>query len=295
MTKRILKIILILFVLFLIVLGGVWLFGRRQAAKNGTTPLSFRAFLGLGTKIDTANPAQGTLGSTFTPSNQPSSTGLGGQTGIEGGFGQPGNIGGPNGANGTGNVQVSSFTNDTQSLTDSTVFNGTSNIGTGSGLGTDTTTGAGAGLPTGTTSSDTGLGSSNGTTPVIGLGGSNCTAADTNITFTPEEIQELNALQLRFNTISANLASTDDVANELSNYNSYKLEEVKIIELQNFCQASTPLLADPAMKRHVPTPFWHDSTQDVDTYTAGTVNTTASSDPASGESFLERILRINLW
>ena len=298
MTKRIIKIILVLFVLFLIVLGGVWLFGRQQAKKNGAAPLSFRAFLGLGTKINNANPAQGTLGSTFTPSDQPSSTGLGGTAvGTQGGFGQSGSIGGPNGANGTDNVQVSNFTNDTQSLTDNTTFNGTGNVGTGSGIGTGNLAGAGSGLSnSGTTSSSTGGNPTTGGATGSGLGGGQCTAADTAITFTPQEIQQLNVLQSEYNNIAADLATTTDVSAENANYSAYKIEQVKITELENFCQANTPLLTDPALKRHVPTPFWHDATQDNDVYTAAVVSTSANTaDPTSARAFLERILRVNLW
>ncbi|MDB5188687.1 MAG: hypothetical protein JWM92_285 [Candidatus Nomurabacteria bacterium] len=270
--QRILKIILILLAVFFLVLGGVWLLGRHAAQKNGTTPLSFRQFLGLGTKQSTVAPAQGTS-ATFT-SGQPTAGNAGGA----------GTIGGTNTLGTPDNFQVSKFTSNPLSPADTTTFTNNGSIGGPNAFG-----GAGNFVAT----------AGAGTTPLgsNGLsGGLNCSATDSAITFTPDEITQLNALQTRYNAIAANLASNDDVATELSTYTSYKLEEAKIAELQNFCAATTPLLSDPEMKRHVPTPFWHDTNQDSETFTAGGVNTTADgTNPASGESFLERILRINLW
>jgi hypothetical protein len=271
--QRIIKIILILLAVFFLVLGGMWLLGRHAAQKNGTTPLSFRQFLGLSTKQNTATPAQGTTSATFT-NGQP----------VSGNAGSAGTIGGSNALGTPDNYQVSKFTTNPLSPADNATFTNNGNLGGPNAFGN-----AGNFVAT----------ASAGTTPLgsNGLsGGLNCSATDSAIAFTPDEIQQLNALQARYDAISANLASNDDVATELSSYTSYKLEEAKIAELQNFCAATTPLLSDPEMKRHVPTPFWHNANQDSETFTAGGVNTTADgTNPATGNSFLERILRINLW
>lgn len=325
MTKRIITIILVLLAIFLLLVGGIWLLGRHTAQKNGSAPLSFRQFLGLSSKAPNATTDQGTLTSDFTDSTTGGNAGGNNPAGgIQGIGGSSGN-GSPSGANGSGsigaggsgigtnNVQTSQFTNDTMSpgsgsLGSGSVSSGGGSIisgnggGTGSGsIGGGGSIGSGGVITSGggfTTVGIGGTGTGNpggGTGNVIG-GTASCTAADTNISFTPDEIQQLNALQAQFNTLNSKLATSDQVAAELSTYNSYKLEEAKIGELQTFCQASKPLLTDPALKRHVPTPFWHDATQDSDTYTAGNVNSIVDgTNPSSGESFLERILRINLW
>ncbi|HTH93572.1 MAG TPA: hypothetical protein VL576_03790 [Candidatus Paceibacterota bacterium] len=308
MAKRIIKIILILLAIFFLLLIGMWLIGRHQAQKAGKHTLSFKQFLGLSTLAPTnANNTQGTLSSVFTSGSQ-SGSGLSNTPGATGNnnTGGPGNIGGPtNNSSAVDNsVQTSQFTSDTFAP-DTTVFNGSNNVGTGnlagagSGLGSGNLINSGSG---GIGEGQTGGTSSGGiSTTGSGLGGDSsgtpgCSTADTTITFTPEEIGRLNALQTQYNQISADLASNDDVSTELSNYTTYKLQEVKIAELQNFCQTNTPLLSDPAYQRHVPTPFWHDLTQDSETFTAGTVSAAAiGSNPQTGESFLERILRINLW
>lgn len=300
MTKRIIKIILILLAIFFILLGGMWLLGRNQAKKNGTVVLSFKQFLGLSSKTVSTTGNQGTLSSVFTGGSS-TGNGLGNTAGS--GSGLNGNS---TAVTGTGNAgtpdnstQISQFTTDIFAP-DTSTYNSNGSIGTGN------LAGAGSGLGTGNlTGSDNGLGNSqtttSGGTTTSGSGlsasaASACTTADTTITFTAAEIQQLNALQTQYNQISANLASTDDVAAELANYSTYKLEESKIAELQNFCQTNTPLLTDPAYQRHVPTPFWHDSAQDSETFTAGTVSTTSvAPNPQTAESFLERILRINLW
>jgi len=272
--QRILKIILILLAVFFLILGGVWLLGRHAAQKRGTAPLSFRQFLGLGTKQNTAAPAQGTTSATFT-SGEP----------VSGTTGATGKIGGNNTLGTPDNYQVSQFTTNTMSPADIGAYANTGRLGTATGFGSP-----------GNYVSTAAIGTATALGGVGASGGISCSATDSAITFTPDEIQQLNALQTRYNAIAANLASNDDVATELSTYTSYKLEEAKIAELQNFCVATTPLLSDPEMKRHVPTPFWHNANQDSETFTAGGVNTTADgTNPTTGESFLERILRINLW
>ncbi len=324
MTKRIITIILVLLTIFLLIIGGIWLVGRHTATKQGSTPLTFRQFLGLSTTTAPGTGAgQGTLGSLFTApgsKNNTSGTGSGGTSGTTQGTGTSTGSSGdgstpvvssnPSGST-PNNVQTSQFTNDTLSPSDTGTGNGSS-VGTGGTLG-----GSGSIGGTGTVGSGGSIGTSggfssggvsvgggitSGTGTVGGGSGSviggqaNCTAADTNISFTPDEIAQLNALQAQFNTLNTDLATNDQVAAELATYSSYKLEEAKIAEMQSFCQATAPLLTNPAMQRHVPTPFWHDLTQDTETYTGGAVNNMVDGNsPTAGESFLERILRINLW
>ncbi len=291
MIKRIITIILILLAFFFVILGGLWLVGRHQATKVGATPLTFREFLGLGTSKKDISIINTPSSSVFTQTGNPGTT-----TGTGNANSGTSSVG-TDTTNGGSNVQVSQFTGDTLSPSDNTTFNTNGSIGSGSGLGTDNLAGAGNGIGSVSTTNNTGLGGSSSTAITAGGLGSSCTAADITLTFTPTEIQQLNALQTQFNAIASNLATNDQLATELANYDSYKLEEAKIAEFQNFCQATLPLLTDPAMQRHVPTPFWHDATQDSDTFTGtGTANATANgNDPTSGESFLERILRINLW
>ncbi len=303
MTKRILTIILVLLAVAFLLLGGIWLVGRHEAQKNGTTPLTFRQFLGLGTSAKPASTAGGTLTSTFTNPNGATGSGT-----ADNGIGQT--TIGPNGTitSTVDNTQVSQFTGSSISPTDNGLIN-SATIGGGSPFNGSGTIGTGTTLPSGTpiTGGTTGNGSTAGAI-AAGLGGTSCSTADTTITFTASEIQQLNALQAQYNAIAANLATESDAANELSNYNDEKLQEAKIAELQNFCQTNVPLLTDPELRRHVPTPFWHDINQDSETFTLSGITTpvgaayqplfnapaTAYSN-ADAASFLERMLRINLW
>lgn len=64
--RRILTVTIILLVLIGLLFGASWYFSRRTAEKNGTTPLTFRQFLGIGTPAAPGQTAQNEFVSEFT-------------------------------------------------------------------------------------------------------------------------------------------------------------------------------------------------------------------------------------
>ncbi|HWC57689.1 MAG TPA: hypothetical protein VG621_01915 [Candidatus Paceibacterota bacterium] len=224
MTKRkkIISILIFLIIVAAFVFGVYWLVSRRQAAKTGTAPASFRQFLGFATTPTLSSEDQGLLSSQFTSS--PSSSGASGTQ--QGGSSIP--------------TATSQFTNDIVTPTNTPLIgvNGGENSGNSSTASSTGATGA----------------------PVAaeGSSGSGCTDADVNITFTPDELAQLQALQDRFYTVAQTLHTDADVATEEANYDAFTIKQQNLDQLLSFCKAATKNFTDPAYTNKVPTPFWYD-------------------------------------
>ncbi len=242
MFKKIIKVILILLAIFLIILGVIWLIGRHKAAENGSKPLSFKQFLGIGTEL---NPAQTTAGSGTSGFNSSTTGGLGN-----------GNNTGPLGNGNNGNTRqyvnqtnASQFTNSGTAPTGNFGLNGPGNGTNGNGGGAN---GNGSGSNNGnggTGDNGTGIGSTNSALV--------CGSADTNITFTPTQLAELTTLQNRFYALAQTLHTDADVATEVANHDAFALRADQVTELYNYCEAALPNITDPRLQQHLPTPFWH--------------------------------------
>jgi hypothetical protein len=238
--KRVIKIILILLAVFLLTLGIIWLVGRHSAQKNGKTPLTFRQFLGLSTKSSPANTIPGSTDTSLFTSPGAATAG-GDGTGSNGTNGK--------GAAGKGfneNTQVSQFTNKGISLTN------------GANVGLQTTTAIGSNKAAGDNSTITST-SATSTAPV-------CSDADTTISFTADELAQLNQLQNRFYAIAQTLHTDADVATEIANHDAFAVKADQVTELYNYCASKLPLITDPRLQQHVATPFWNDSSTDSLTF-----------------------------
>lgn len=243
--NKILKIILISIAVFFLALGVIWLIGRNSALRNNKEPLTFREFLGLGTKKAPANTVPDENGSTFTPDGTGNTTGAG--TGDGDGTGT-----GDIGAGANGGVNVSQFTN-----------GGTSPIGTGiGGVGIGGNTSLGTNSPG--TSGIGGEGNGSGIAIEIPDGATTgteleCSDEDLNIIFTSEELAQLNTLQNRFYTLAQTLHSDTDVETEVANRDAFTLKANNILSLYAYCESKLPTIAataDPRLNIRVATPFW---------------------------------------
>lgn len=244
--KRIFKIILILIAAFALILTMIWLIGRNQAIKNGKQPLTFREFLGLGTKKNNAQTVPGETSSDFGSGTKGS--GANGETGGTNGTGT-GTAGNPNFNDGSDN-NISLFTNGSFNPSTGTI-GGTDGTDTGN---TDTgTIGSGGSTDTGNGSDTSSPGDSNtGSQPT-------CSDEDTNISFTTEELAQLNILQTRFYALAQSLHNDNDVATEVANHDAFTLKANQDLELYAYCETKLPALnqmGDNHLKLHVATPFW---------------------------------------
>jgi hypothetical protein len=232
MASRIIKIILILLAIFFLLLGIMWLIGRHTAQKNGSTPLSFRQFLGLGTKQNPVATAPSENASSFTNSSSNSSQSAANNT-----------------AGLADNTQVSQFTDNGLSLYNTGFVGSTNSSGPAS------------------TNNSGNQNSSDLNTPSInyptGTSTPSCSDADTNITFTPEELTELNELQNRFYAIAQTLHTDGDADIELANHDAFAVKADQVTELYNYCEAQLPYIpTDPQLQKHVATPFWDETGSD---------------------------------
>jgi hypothetical protein len=263
--KRAIKIILILLAIFLLVLGVIWLIGRHTAKENGTAPLSFRQFIGLGGKeIPATGAGVGTGGANSSGFNNSGTAGTNGS-----GSGQNGNTNGNNPANasGIGSPNISQFTNGGITPSNSGFGNGNGNgippnggninnsSGNGTNGGINGGTGNNSGLNSGTNGSQGGVGSNTAGSSTALV----CGDADTNITFTPQQLAQLDALQNRFYALAQTLHTDEDVATELANHDAFALKAAQVTELYNYCENKLPLVATAGaqLQKHVPTPFWN--------------------------------------
>ncbi len=262
--KKVFKIILILLAAFALTLLIIWFIGRSKAQKSGQTPLSFKQFLGLGTK---ANPAQ-----TVPGENTSAFTGTGTGTNNNGNAGVGGIGGNPNAAL-DNNIQVSNFTNGSITPGGISLGNGLGGSIVGGNPGSDI---GSSGNPS---SSDTGGNpsvSSGSPTPV-------CSDEDTTIQFTPDEIAELNELQNRFYTIAQTLHTDADVQTEIANHDAFAVKADQATELYNYCEVKLPMVAAtgiPQLNEHLSTPFWMSWGTSVPSSIATLWGTSSTVDPA---------------
>jgi hypothetical protein len=293
-----LRIILIILLIFILAILGAWMYSRNKATKNGATPPTFRQFIGIGTSTKTQKPSTpvDTGSSSFTSPDGITTSSSGTKQSIP--------------------IKTSIFTNGGLTPVGSTPPDVI--IGPGGGTGSGGSGGSGSG-GSGTGGSGGSGGSGSGGS---GTGGSGivtapqCSDEDTTITFTPDEINRLNALKNRFFAIAETLHTDADVATEASNYDTFKAKEAKITELYNYCINSqvftsaqaTVVASQPygtvvpgtngPINYRVPTPFWRDPTKDNQAFiNQGSNWQGIFSDPDSifPERSLEHALRINLW
>lgn len=301
--KRKILIITIIILLIALVVGGLWFFARNKATKNNMTPPTFKEFLGIGvsTKSTTKN-TDNTESSDFTTTTN------NGKTVTQN----------TNKTSSVNNVPITSsvFTNSGVSIDGTSGGNDLNNIGFGEDLGNGGSFGGDGGLGGGNTGGGNSGGGGVVPLPPVTAPIAQCSSEDSNITFTPEEINKLNVLKNRFYAIAETLHTDTDVASELANYDSFKARLRKITELYDYCKNSpvyataqaTVVASQPygtvvsgtngAINYRVPTPFWHDLTKDNQAFVhQGTNWQGIFSDPDSifPERSIEHALRINLW
>lgn len=270
---------LIIILIVVIVLGGfLYIRSKKTVSPSGGTTSGFKNFFNFGSKggTPTQTPDNETS-SEFTTENPDTTTASG--------------TGGSSGTNtsifGTGGP----FTPSTEV---NTVGSGTGVGGSGTTGGGTTGGGTGVGSGEGVGGGGTGGGSTGG-----GSGGSGgavqCSADDTQIEFTPEEIARLQALEQRFYAIASLLHTDSDVQAETANYSSYKILNQKYTELIAYCENKSPLLATTTNRR-VATPLYTDvsaNTYFTDGPAADGVIDMQSSIPKLRE--IEQFLRISIW
>jgi hypothetical protein len=248
MFKRIIKIILILLAVFLLVLGIIWLIGRHNAEKAGTKTLSFKQFIGLSSKESSTGNGNGSgaLSSNF------GNNGSGNGNGSGSGNGSNNNgSGSGNGSNNNGEQSWSGVTN-TSDFTNGGITPSGNSAGNGNGVANTGPTNNGSGNNSNV--SDTG--NDSGDTGTIAP---TCGTADTNITFTADELTELNNLQNQFYTLAQTLHTDADVATELANHDAFALKADQVTELYNYCESkitTAPFATSTQLQRRVATPFW---------------------------------------
>jgi hypothetical protein len=307
--KRNLTIIAIILLIIGSFLGIGWYLARNKAIKNGTTPPSFKSFLGIGT------------------SNKAQNGGIDGTNSSE--FINP---------DGTISIKPKPITKSIIPIKTSVFTNsGLNPLGTpnpninqgGNTLGGSVLpNGGGISGGGGTNQGPTGSGGT-GTGGGITINTPSCSDEDLNITFTASEISQLNGLKNRFFAIAETLHTDADVATEVSNRDSFKSKLTKISELNDFCRASpvftnaqaspnyspgqrnaqrfgqfVPGINGPTINYRVATPFWSEN-KNNDSFVNQGVNFSgqggnqpgmfSESDSAFFERSIERALRINLW
>lgn len=277
--KKVLLIILIL----LLVIGGIFYFrSKRTNTQPGGATSGFKSFFNFGSK---QTPVTGTptneTSSEFTTEN-PDGTTTGGTTG-------------------TSQNNTSVFGTNTPFTptggTSGSNINGGGVIG-GGGIGGSGTVGGGTVGGGGGTGSGGGIGGSGtggGSGGSGGGGATQCSADDTEIEFTPEEIARLQALEQRFYAIAPVLHTDDNVQAEVVNYSSYKLLNQKYAEMIAYCESKTPLLPS-AINQRVATPLYTDASANAyfsSGPTADHIVDMQSTTPKPKES--EQFFRLNVW
>lgn len=300
--KKVITIIVTLFLLLLVILGIMWYQSRKKAQETGRTPQTFANFFGLSSKNTTGTDGNdSTLTSDFT--NNTSGNGTGSSTGT--------NTGTPGQNSDDSDVRSSEFTSGPF-----TPLSGGSGLGNASGSGRSG--GSNGSLPPGGGgggAGGSGGGSGNGATTTIPPNAvvPDCNDADLNITFTADERARLQALQDRFYEIAQTLYTDENVATELANHDSFKLKNQQITELLDFCKPYAKKVADrdPIYQSKVPTPFWFEQSDirqnnqgpnipigyfSTPGPVGGKITQTITSE-AKGNTLrtLENILRLNLW
>lgn len=308
--KKILTIILIILIIVAVITGAMWLITRKKASNAGKTPTTFKEFLSTDTGLTPPDENENPLDGNFIDENN-------------------------NGINDADESSSQGGSDDTDPGTRTSSFNGTplnpSSSGSGSGSGGGNT----GNIPNGSGSGDEPIDPTD-TTPTIGTIPTRtlpikqntfrevCSAEDTNINFTSEELAKLTALQNRFYAIASSLHDDADVATEKANMDTFIIKELQLVGLTKYvCEDEGPKLAaaastPPIMKRRVATPFWSDNTQVfgfiydgvktskiyeqeiLGVFGNNTTNDRYSKIPSSfnleyARSRIERIFRLNLW
>ena len=239
--RRGLIIIIILFIIIAVIFG-LWFLARQKQQEAGTTPSSFREFIGLGGEKGTVSPIGpgGEGSSDFTDGEGTNTDGTGNGTN-----------GGTNGIGEEPTTGTSVFTDTPLIPTAGSVEDPNAPVfgQTGSTPTVDGTT------PT--------------TPPTIpGTTALQCSNADTNILFTADELARLRVLQDRFYLIAENLHTDADANTELANHDMFKGKVDKFVELYNYCQAH------PIAGRRLPTPFWQNTAQNNSSFLLSAVSPT---------------------
>ncbi len=312
--KKILKLILLIVIIVAIVLVVWWLVGRNTAVKNGTSPVSFRSFIGLGDGNPLPGPDSGGLTPDTTGSQGTATTPDGNDDGIDDDFSDENDVLDRDYAD------VSVFTEGPLTPADSD--GGGAGGGSTGGGGTSGGGGAGGGS-TGGGGTSGGGGAGGGSTGGGGTSGGGtppgdippvfpiCSDADVTITFTPDEIRRLNALQTRFYAIAVDLRTDTDVDTELVNYDVFKAKADTIAEFYNYCQSKAPLITAAPYKTRVGTPYWYEPGKDQTGYlnnmrvysTSSTfINNALNNyrivnpyDQSRTKAVLEHLFKVNLW
>lgn len=279
------KIFIIILILSLV--GGVFFFFRqRQIAKQSSQTRSFRDFFTFSKKITTGGGDAGTeQGGDFTTD---------GKTEVK-----------EDGSTSSSQIRTAFGTNQPFSPTSPDSTNGPTDGGFGDAGGQlDNNNGGGNGA----TGGDTG-GGQNPNDPPAGPGDltptiPDCTVDDLEITFTPEELAQLKALEQEFYAIAPTLRTDQDVQLEDTNYAEYKILQDRMAELADSCENITTKIPE-TLDRKVATPFYSDSKKDayfIDGPTPGDNVINMNCRNANNCSraplvlrWLERIFRINIW
>lgn len=271
--RKFIKIsILILSVIFLILVG-VWLVGRKQAQDAGKTPLTFREFLNLSSKRESGINIGGSGDGLSSDFQGPQTGGNGSSSG--GSPQQDSSVGIPE-----SETRVSNFT-------DNTIIPNTTNTET---LPIDANN---DGVDDSKSIDDVYDGSK-----IVATGQTlnECTDRDLNISFTPEEIEKLQALQARFYALSQYLHDDSDVRVEQSNWSTFRTESDRITELYNYCAGNNYngdgyKIADPLLQYRVPTPFWRDErdpSKDTNSVIPASLTDLTSGALVAGDNYVTR-------
>lgn len=240
------KVLLIILIIIIVFGGFLYIRGKKTATQSGKTTSGFKSFFNFGSKNGTT---------TETPDNETSS---------EFTTENPDDIATTPGSGNSSNTNTSIF-GTSGPFTPSTVVSTT--VGSGASVGGNDGTGGGTIGSGGGVSSGGGVGGSTGGGSTgggsgggVGSGGgtTQCSADDTSIEFTPEEIARLQALEARFYALAPALRTDADVQAELANYGSYKLLNQKYAELISYCENKSPLLPN-SINRRVATPLYVDA------------------------------------
>ncbi len=285
------KIFLILILVLLAFVVYRYVVLKKNQEEGSSTPITFRDFFNLG---DKSYPGSEGGDVPIIPIFENEGLGTGGTAG--GGNTTPGGGGSSgSGGEGTGTPGTASAFGDAPPFEPGGSFGAGGSLGSGGDFGD----GSPFGNNTGNTG-QSGSGSSGGglTTPT----GPICSAKDTDIVFTDEENARLQVLEARFNAIAPTLITDQGVVIENGNYQTYKSKNDKIVEYRNFCFERAPLLADAALKRRLPTPYWSDSTLNRATFASDATSVpTRPSVPrtparnSGTDAFIEKLFRLNIW
>lgn len=228
--KKILIIITSILAIILLITVALWQKNTYDAKKAGKAPMSFREFIGFGSKTQNGTGTGGDLSSGFTDQ-----------------------------ANNTANsVQDDTFNNSNalfNNFNDS-IFNNAAIApvvgGSGTGAGTTNTI-----VSNGTNGTNTTQGSTTSASPTTTAITASCSTEDQTLDFTDSELAALQSLKDELTALNGTLYNDDDVAAATENYNSLSLLLDKFTEQKNYCKQQMPQLTGDYAKR-LATPYWNE-------------------------------------